>query len=51
VTAQTTAQRKAAERLRRQDAGLVRLELWAHPDDHEALKALAAKLARKRAKK
>lgn len=50
LTAKTPSERKAAERQRRQDAGLVRLELWAHPDDHAALKALAEKLAKRRAK-
>lgn len=48
MTAQTPAERKAAERQRRAEAGLVRLEVYAHPDDHEAIKALAAKLQRKR---
>lgn len=50
MTAKTPAQRKADERQRRQEAGLVRLELWAHPGDHEAIKAAAARLAKKRAK-
>ena len=35
-------------RRRRADLGLTRLELYAHPDDHEAIKSLAAKLQRKR---
>lgn len=48
LSAKTPAQRKADERQRRADAGLVRLEVYAHPDDHEAIKALAAKLQRKR---
>lgn len=50
MTAQTAAQRKAAERVRRTAAGLVRLELYAHLDDHAAIKALAAKLQRRRDK-
>lgn len=48
MTAKTQAERKAAERQRRAEAGLVRLELWAHPDDHAFLKECAAKLAKKR---
>lgn len=50
MPAKTTAERKADERQRRADAGLTRLEVYAHPDDHEAIKALAAKLQRKREK-
>jgi hypothetical protein len=50
MTAATPAQRKAAERQRRADAGLQRLELYAHPEDWPALRALAEKLQRKRAK-
>lgn len=46
--AKTTAARVAELRQRRDDLGLKRLELYAHPDDHEAIKALAAKLQRKR---
>ena len=47
-TAKTAAARVAKLRQRRDDLGLKRLELYAHPDDHEAIKALAAKLQRKR---
>lgn len=50
VTAKTPAERKAAERQRRSDAGLVRLELYAHPEDHASIKEHAAKLQRKREK-
>lgn len=50
MTAATAAQRKAAERQRRAEAGLLRLELYAHPEDWPAIKALAEKLQRKRAK-
>ncbi len=50
MTAQTPAQRKAAERQRRAEAGLVLVSVYAHPDDAQAIKAAAAKLARKRAK-
>ena len=48
--AKTSAQRMNETRDRRAALGLVRLELYAHPDDHEAIKAHAAKLQRKRAK-
>ena len=48
MTAQTPAERKDSERQRRTESGQSRLELWAHPDDHEAIKAYAAKLAKKR---
>lgn len=51
MTAKTPAERKADERQRRADAGLVRLEVYAHPDDHAAIKELAAKLQRKRARR
>lgn len=37
--------RVAAMRARRAALGLTRLELYAHPDDHQALKQLAARLA------
>jgi hypothetical protein len=50
MTAQTPAERKAAERERRKEAGLTRLELYVHPEDHEAIKALAEKLQRRRAR-
>ena len=49
--AKTNAERIAALRQRRADLGLTRLELYAHPDDHEAIKELAAKLQRKRERK
>ena len=39
-----------AMRQRRKDAGLIRVEVWAHPDDADLVKALAQKLADKRAK-
>lgn len=45
-----TAKRVAALRKRRIGQGLTRLELYAHQEDHAALKALAAKLAAKRSK-
>ena len=44
----TPAQRKAAERQHRKEAGLVRLELYVHPEDREAIRNYAAGLASKR---
>lgn len=46
----TTAERVAAMRAARDALGLKRLELYAHPDDWPAIKALAEKLQRRRAK-
>ena len=46
----TTAERVAALRAARDALGLKRLELCAHPDDWPAIKALAEKLQRRRAK-
>jgi hypothetical protein len=48
MTAIPVAARVAALRERRAALGLTRLELYAHPDDHAKIKALAAKLQRKR---
>jgi hypothetical protein len=48
AAAKTPPERKAAERERRKAQGLTRLEVYAHPEDHEPIKALAAKLQRKR---
>ena len=45
-----TAKRVAALRARRAALGQTRLELYAHPEDHPAIKALAEKLQRRRAK-
>ena len=39
---------KAKQREARKKAGLKRVEVWAHPDDAEAIKALAEKLRRER---
>lgn len=50
VTAKTTAERVAKLRADRDALGLRRLELYAHPDDWPAIKALAEKLQRKRAR-
>lgn len=46
----TTAERVAALRVARDALGLKRLELYAHPEDWPAIKALAERLQRKRAK-
>jgi len=48
--AKTTTERVAAMRAAREALGLKRLELYAHPDDWPAIKALSEKLQRKRAK-
>ena len=45
---QQVAQRVAALRQRRASQGLVRLELYVHPDDRAAIKALAQQLHRTR---
>ena len=44
-------ERKAKERADRKALGLKRLELYAHPEDHPAVKEAAAKIARRRMKK
>ena len=41
----TVIDRKRRERQRKHDAGLVRLELWAAPQHHAAIKAFAQSLA------
>lgn len=48
--AKTTAERVAALRAARDALGLKRLELYAHPDDWPAIKALTEKLQRRRAR-
>ena len=51
MTAQTTAQRVAKVAEAKRAAGLKQVRsLWAHPDDHPAIREHAAKLARKREK-
>lgn len=45
----TSAARVAALRERRAALGLTRCEIYAHPEDHAAIKAHAEKLAKKRA--
>ena len=46
----TTTERVKKLRQARTGQGLKRLELWAHPDDWEAIKKCAEKLQRKREK-
>ena len=48
MTAKTVSARVAELRARRHAAGLVRLELYAHPEDHQPIKALAEKLQKRR---
>jgi hypothetical protein len=48
--AKTTSERVAAMRAARDALGLKRLELYAHPEDWPAIKAVAEKLQRRRAK-
>lgn len=48
--AKTVSERVARLRAARDALGLKRLELYAHPDDWHAIKALAEKLQRRRAK-
>lgn len=48
--AKTTSERVAAMRAARDALGLKRLDLYAHPDDWPAIKALAIKLQMRRAK-
>lgn len=42
--------RMQALRQRRKDAGLTRVELWAHPDAHRAIKVFATMLENGRLK-
>jgi len=48
MTAKTPSERVQALRQRREAIGLTRLEVYAHPDDHEGIKAHAALLQRRR---
>jgi hypothetical protein len=50
IPAKTTTERVAAMRAARDALGLRRLELYAHPDDWPAIKALADRVAKRRAK-
>jgi len=49
--AKTTGERVDKLRKERAELGLKRLELYAHPEDWPAIKAVAERLQRKRAKK
>lgn len=51
MTAKTVAERQRTLRQARTAAGLVRLEIWAHPADHAPIKAFAAKVQRRREKR
>lgn len=44
----TATARVAALRQRRAEQGLVRLDLYVHPDDHAAVKAVAQALTQRR---
>jgi hypothetical protein len=46
--AKPISKRVAALRERRASLGLKRLEIYAHPEDHQAIKATARRLAKKR---
>lgn len=48
MMAKNTAERVQALRQRRQELGLVRVELWAHESDAERLKKYAARLQKLR---
>ena len=50
MTAKTTIERVSAMRAARAALGLRRLELYAHQDDWPAIKALADRLAKRRAR-
>jgi len=50
MTAKTNTKRVSNLRKRREAAGVKRLELYAHENDHAQIKALANKLAQKRSK-
>jgi len=51
VTGKTTAERQQAFRARRASDGQVEVRgVFAHPDDHAAIKAYAARLQKRRAK-
>ncbi len=49
MTAKTLTERVTESKQRKRDAGLKEVRsLWAHPDDHAAIRAHAAKLAKRR---
>lgn len=47
----TASERKAAERARRRKEGLAPLEVWAHPEDHAAVKRYVERLTKRRSVK
>ncbi len=49
MTAAPAAQRKAEERERKREAGLVLVQEWVHRDDADRLRKYAAKLRKVRA--
>ena len=52
MTAQTNAQRQAAYRARKADQQQTEVRsIFAHPDDHQQIKAEAAKINRRRKRK
>jgi hypothetical protein len=44
----TAGERKAEERTRRRKEGLRPLEVWAHPDDHVAVKRYVERMRKRR---
>jgi len=50
MTAKPPATRQADLEARKKAAGLVRVCVWAHPDDAEAIRTAAAKVVNRRAK-
>lgn len=48
MNAKTVSERVQALRQRREKLGLTRLELYAHPDDHAAIKKKAEQLQQRR---
>lgn len=50
MTARTVTERVKKLRSEREKLGLVRMEIYANPDDHAAIKECAARLLRKRYK-
>ncbi len=46
TTPKTATERKAAERQRRQEAGLIRMDVWVRPELRERVKRYVARLMR-----
>jgi hypothetical protein len=51
MTSKSGAERLAELRARRRKEGLKPVEVWAHPDDHPAIKRYVERLAKRREKK